>query len=91
MAQQFIIETDESVRILGSQRVCALLDISKLTLWRLLKSRPDFPRPLRLEADNPRSRLRFRATEIRAWLDAQQEQTDAASVELGLRSSRPNA
>jgi predicted DNA-binding transcriptional regulator AlpA len=67
---------------LGSAlQISELIGISRVTLWRLQKT-GGFPRPIRLLPNNPRSRLRFRLSEIRDWLLHQQtlsiDATDAA-------------
>jgi predicted DNA-binding transcriptional regulator AlpA len=72
-------------RLIEAGGVCTWLDIEKVTLWRLLKRRPDFPRPLRLDPTNVRSRLRWRVGDIEAWLSQQQNLTAAKAGELNIR------
>jgi predicted DNA-binding transcriptional regulator AlpA len=64
-------------KLLDAREVCTALSCSKVTLFRKMK-RGGFPQPLRLDPANPRSRLRFRASEIFAWIEAQQLATVAA-------------
>ena len=57
-----------------------LIGISRVALWRLQKTE-GFPQPIRLLPGNPRSRLRFRLSEIYDWLLHQQElSVDAADA-----------
>jgi predicted DNA-binding transcriptional regulator AlpA len=74
---------------LGSAReVCNLIGCSRVTLWRLLGTE-SFPRPIRLAPSSPRSRLRFRMTEIVDWVLRQQAlsvnaaEAGAGSLHLG--------
>jgi predicted DNA-binding transcriptional regulator AlpA len=74
-------------RLLEASEVCKLLACSKVTLHRKMKQ-GDFPRPLRLDPANPRSRLRFRAAEIAEWIKERQAWTIAAessTPQLGIR------
>jgi prophage regulatory protein len=51
-------------RLLRSRDVCERLAISRTTLWRLLRTDPSFPRPIRLLSKGDR----YDADEINAWL-----------------------
>jgi len=64
-------------KLLDAREVCTALSCSKVTLFRKMR-RGGFPQPLRLDPTNLRSRLRFRASEIFAWIEAQQLATVAA-------------
>jgi predicted DNA-binding transcriptional regulator AlpA len=64
-------------KLLDAQEVCAALSCSKVSLHRRMK-RGGFPHPLRFDPSNPRSRLRFRASEIATWIAEQQARTIAA-------------
>jgi predicted DNA-binding transcriptional regulator AlpA len=66
---------------LGSAaQISELIGISRVGLWRLQKTE-GFPQPIRLLPGNPRSRLRFRLSEIYDWLLHQQElSVDAANA-----------
>jgi predicted DNA-binding transcriptional regulator AlpA len=67
---------DES-QLLNARQVCTLLACTKISLWRLCQ-RADFPVALRLDPHNPRSRMRFRACELREWIERQQKRSVAA-------------
>jgi predicted DNA-binding transcriptional regulator AlpA len=66
------------VALLSSSAVCRLLGISKITLWRLMRSDLAFPKALRFQPTSQKSRLKFRTSEISAWIKAQQIATAAA-------------
>ena len=66
-----MIQTIDECQLGASSTVCRLLDCSKVSLWRFMKD-PAFPRPLRALPGNPRSRLRFRLSEIHSWIERQQ-------------------
>ena len=83
-----MIAKTEVDRLLDAREVCEVLSCSKVTLHRRIR-RGGFPRPLRLDPSNPRSRLRFRASEIAAWIQAQQLATvaaEGAAEPLSIRS-----
>jgi predicted DNA-binding transcriptional regulator AlpA len=85
-----MIEMD---KLLEASEVCELLACSKVTLHRRMKQ-GDFPRPLRLDPANPRSRLRFRAAEIVAWIEEQQARTTAtetSTLRMGIRDGEAAA
>ena len=64
----------------SSAQIREMIGISRVALWRLQKTE-GFPRPIRLLPNNPRSRLRFRLSEIRDWMLNQQElSVDAADA-----------
>jgi predicted DNA-binding transcriptional regulator AlpA len=71
--------------LLSSADVCRLLGISKISLWRVMRGDPSFPKALRFQATSQRSRLKFRTCEISAWIKAQQIATAAAENGNGQR------
>jgi predicted DNA-binding transcriptional regulator AlpA len=77
---------------LGSAReVCSLIGCSRVTLWRLLNT-DQFPRPIRLAPNSPRSRLRFRMAEVIGWVLRQQalsvDAAEAGAGSLGIHLGR---
>jgi predicted DNA-binding transcriptional regulator AlpA len=71
--------------LLSSADVCRLLVLSKISLWRLMRDDPSFPKALRMCPTSQRSRLKFRACEISAWIKAQQIATATAENGNGRR------
>jgi predicted DNA-binding transcriptional regulator AlpA len=61
------MQLHESLQLISQPRVQELFGVSAMTLWRWQKQ-TDFP-----EAKVIRGRKYFRASEIRAWIDAQQD------------------
>ena len=70
-------------QLISARQVCDRVGISRVTLWRLLGTE-NFPRPIRLAPSSPRSRLRFRLTEIVDWVLRQQALS--VDAEAGARS-----
>ena len=64
-------------RLFKTPEVCHRIGTNRQGLAELMK-RGDFPKPLRFSPNNPKSRLRFRASEILTWIVAQQRLTSAA-------------
>jgi predicted DNA-binding transcriptional regulator AlpA len=75
----------ESIEVAQAAR---LLDVSRITFWRLVHN-PDlaFPRPYRLDPNNPRSRLRVRLGELVRWIERQQRLTTEAA-RTGIHADR---
>lgn len=63
----------EAVQVWGSKTVLGLLDTSKASLQRLMKRDPTFPKPIRIGPPSSRSRLKWRAAELRAWIEGKAE------------------
>ncbi len=61
-------------RLFGMPEMCSCLRTTRNGVHALMKL-PGFPVPLRFDPTNPKSRLRFRATEVLAWITAQQRLT----------------
>jgi predicted DNA-binding transcriptional regulator AlpA len=77
-----VMDEISSVGLVSAPGLLRLTKWSKPTLHRQMK-KEDFPKPLRLSPGNPRSRLFFRLSEIREWLDKQQALTTAAENDAG--------
>ena len=60
---------DTSGELLTINGVAALLSVDVSTLYRLRRDDPDFPRPYAIRPTT----LRFRRSDIDAWLDTKQE------------------
>jgi predicted DNA-binding transcriptional regulator AlpA len=69
-------------RLLGTPQTCAVLGTNRNGLHELMQL-PDFPKPMRFEPNNQKSRLRFRLTEVLAWVARQQALTTAAKAATG--------
>jgi predicted DNA-binding transcriptional regulator AlpA len=67
--------TDE--RLFKTPEMCHRIGTNRQGLAELMKQ-ADFPKPLRFSPNNPKSRLRFRASEVLAWISRQQMLTTAA-------------
>jgi prophage regulatory protein len=52
--------------LLSADEVGAALSVHRTTVFRMVRTDPDFPRPLKLSRNTPR----WFATEINAWLAA---------------------
>lgn len=66
------------VRLLTLKQVAELFGVSKLWFWR---HRGDFPTPLRLgDAGNPKSPIRWRESDIEAYLNKMKVATDEQRV-----------
>jgi predicted DNA-binding transcriptional regulator AlpA len=66
------------VRLLTLKQVAELFGVSKLWFWR---HRGDFPTPLRLgDARNPKSPIRWRESDIEAYLNKMKVATDEQRV-----------
>jgi len=60
--------------------LCVRLKLTRRGVHDLMKRRPDFPRPLRYDPNNRRSRLRWFASQVLSWLSNQQRLTAAAKL-----------
>jgi predicted DNA-binding transcriptional regulator AlpA len=70
-------------QLISARQVCDRVGISRVTLWHLMNTE-NFPRPLRLAPESPKSRLRFRLEEIVTWVVRQQElSVEAAEAGAG--------
>jgi len=66
-------------RLLDTPKTRAIIDCSNVTLWRYRRKDPTFPKPLRADPTNPRSRLKFRLSEILSWIENKQSLTTEAA------------
>jgi predicted DNA-binding transcriptional regulator AlpA len=51
--------------LLTAEQTASLLNCHKITLWRWMKSIPDFPRPIRVSP----GRIAFRESEVMAYIE----------------------
>jgi predicted DNA-binding transcriptional regulator AlpA len=63
-------------RLIGSAEVAARLNCHIITLYRRLKSDPEFPRPIRRVASN--RKLAWRESAIRDYVSARERESVAA-------------
>lgn len=52
--------------LVSAEEIGFALNIDRSSVFRMVRTEPDFPRPLKLSRNTPR----WRATEINAWLAA---------------------
>jgi len=75
-----MISAIDEAQLVTAQKFYALSCISRAGLHRAMRDDPSFPKPLRTIPGSNRSRLRFRLTEVLAWIEGQQQLTTEARV-----------
>lgn len=80
-----MISAIDEVQLITALEFDAIARMPRTTRARAMRNDPDFPKPLRINSQSPRSRLKFRLCEVLAWIEQKRALTTAAR-EAGLVS-----